>query len=174
MTPDELMTVKSKINTTLSKRTGVGNVSSYAGSAYNLTKPASGEVLKKEVGEKTVDLLLKITGDAPDRSAYPELGTGTYSGGAVPEAFNVTDMTRICNELDADVTASNRGGFKGTYNGVAYDLPGGNGGTLHGTETTHCGGACTGLCVGSCLGQCNGCTGCSATCGTGCASGAHN
>ncbi len=167
MQAKELAAIKSRINQTLKKRDGIGNVSIYAGKEYDLPEFKDGDPLTKEIGEKTIDLLLRIVGNEPDRKIFPELGMGTYSGGAIPEAFNLKTINRICDELDEDVTAPNRGAFRGFHEGKFYNLPGGFDNVAdedNVTETTHCGGSCTGICVGSCVNMCNGCTGCSGTC----------
>jgi len=186
MTPGELAAMKARITTTLNKRgAGPGKVNQYAtNSAYALPSPTpqKGQPITAQVGKATIDCLLQIVKGADNNTGFAfenKLGSNyTHQGGKIPPGFNAADINSICSQLDADAdTASNRGGFKGTYNGVAYDLPGGSGGKVNNnnkTEVTHCGGACTGLCVGSCIGQCNGCTGCSASCGTGCNSGAKN
>jgi hypothetical protein len=181
ITPSELAAIKSRITRTLNKRTGVGKVNQYASdSKYALSPtPAPGSPISAQIGKATVDLLLKVVKGNKETGFDFEDKLGrdyTYVGGAIPPGFNTADINSICDALDADTSnTTTKGGFKGTYNGVAYDLPGGNGGKVNNnnkTETNHCGGACTGICVGSCIGMCNGCSGCSASCGTGCASGA--
>ncbi len=167
MTKKELTAIKNRINQTLLKRNGIGNVSKYAGKEYDLPEFKDGDPLTKEIGEKTIDLLLRIVGNEPDRKDFPELGMGTYSGGAIPEGFNLESINKICDELDKDVVSPNRGAFNGYYDGKYYNLPGGFNNVAdenNKTETTHCGGSCTGICVGSCVNMCNGCTGCSGTC----------
>ena len=169
MTSNEIKAIKERIEQTLSKRFGLGAVNGFFSEDNAFLEAKDGDILTSEVGEKTIDLLLKITGRDKDREDFPELGTGSYQGGVIPDAFNVDDINRICNELDADV--ENRGGFKGYINGVYYDLPGGmdkSAGDDNQTERNHCGGACSGLCMGSCIGMCNGCTGCYGTCNSSC------
>jgi hypothetical protein len=173
MTAKEVTAIKARIEQTLSKRNGIGSVSSYTGEKYALPEIKDGEPFTAEIGEKTIDLLLRITGNEPDREFFPELGNGTYQGGAIPEAFNLEDINRICDVLDSDVDAPNRGAFRGFYNGEYYNVPGGFDNVAdenNQTETTHCGGSCTGLCVGSCVNMCNGCTGCAGTCVSECGS----
>ncbi len=167
MTPDDLKQIKNRIENTLKKRSGIGAVDMYTGPEYALGEFKRDEPITAEAGIKTIDLLLKITGCDPNREIFPELGSGSRAGEAMPAAFNVDDINRICDELDADLKDKNRGGFRGWRNGKFYDIPGGMDGkpdTGNTTEINHCNASCTGICVGSCIGMCNGCTGCESTC----------
>ena len=189
MTAAELKKIKQRINNTLKKRSGEGDVSMFASLEYDLPEIDDSTPITSEMGQKTIDLLLNIVGRDENREYYPELGTGVLQGGEIPTGFNYETINRICDELDADADdIKRRGGFRG-YNkdGEWIDVPGGIGckekegsgeyKASTGTESTHCAAACTGLCLASCIGMCNGCLGCtscSATCtaeGKGIASG---
>ena len=61
MTKKELTAIKNRINQTLLKRNGIGNVSKYAGKEYDLPEFKDGDPLTKEIGEKTIDGLKKST-----------------------------------------------------------------------------------------------------------------
>ena len=147
MNSTEIHAIKSRINTTLLKRNGVGDVSMFAGVEYDFATPGQGEEISSDIGQKTIDLLLHITGDRYDRKNFVELGGLTESGGAIPATFNLQDINRICDALDADVDDPRRGTAE---------------------EVNHCNGACTGLCEGCCISMCNGCSGCMGGCSSSC------
>ena len=160
MTASELTQIKSRIESTLLKRSGNNAVDMYTGGEYAV--PDTGGVMSADVGRNTVDLLLNITGNSPDRDIFPELGTGSDSGGVIPSAFNIDDINRICDELDSDFNAPGRGSFEGyDYRGRYINVSGGTGDRQDDgvrTESNHCNGSCAGMCSGSCIGMCNGCS----------------
>ena len=62
MKASDLKDIKEAIKAELKRRDGYGDVSSYAGTQYDITTyPKAGEKIKSEYGQKTIDLLLKIT-----------------------------------------------------------------------------------------------------------------
>ena len=153
MTVDEIFAIKKRVNETLLKRNGEGDVSVFAGPDFDLPPIKQGDPITEEVGQKTIDLLLNIVGREEDREYYKELGTGTAQGNPIPPAFNINDVNRICDELDADVDDPLRD---------RYNEEGENFTTIRKPEVNHCNGSCTGLCAGSCISLCSGCLGCSA------------
>lgn len=163
MTPSELASIKNRIKNIMAARNGVGSLSNYSSSQYDLPSQEGEHFLKAEVGEKTIDLLLKVS-----KSAFPKLGEGTHRGGAVPEGFTKDYMNNVCQALENEQKASNRGGFngvvqEGAHKGETLSLYNGN--SILTSEKSSCDASCTGLCLGSCISQCNGCSG---TCGGGC------
>ena len=155
MRASDLKDIKAAIKKELLRRNGYGSVASYGSSTYDFVRtPTVGQPIYKEFGEKTVDLLLKITD-------YKDLKP-TKTGELIPTAFNREIIDFVNNTLAKEK-------FTGESTETVANLfpdrvP----------ETSSCRGACTGLCVGSCINQCNGCTGCTASCGTGCASGCNS
>lgn len=149
MKASDLKDIKEAIKAELKRRDGYGDVSSYASTQYDITDyPKAGEKIKSEHGQKTIDLLLKIT-DYKDLSSV-------QAGKPIPSAFN-RELIDFCNELSKEK-------FTGESEKTVQDL-------FPDREPEHssCKSQCTGLCVGSCINQCNGCTGCHSTCGSGCA-----
>ena len=155
MTTSQLIIIKSRIDAELARRNGNGSLNEY--SNLNFDEPPLAQSpeqgIRREYGEKTIDLLLKICD-------YKDLVL-TKSGGIIPDAFNYEDMMLLLDILSAEErTGISDDNVQKGYGDKA--------------EFSSCRGMCSGLCVGSCIGMCNGCSGCIASCGTGCSSGCNS
>ena len=62
LTAEEIKSLKAKVKAEMSRRNGYGSLSEFGGADYDFAaEPAAGGVIAAEHGQKTVDLLLKIT-----------------------------------------------------------------------------------------------------------------
>ncbi len=152
MTTSQLTIIKDRIDAELARRNGNGSLANYSNLAFSEPPLARNgyQGIRKEYGEKTIDLLLKICD-------YKDLVL-TEAGGVIPDAFNYEDMTALLDILSGEERS-----------GVSADNV--NNGLADKAEVSSCRGNCTGLCVGSCIDMCNGCSGCAASCGSSCANG---
>jgi len=143
VTAEYINSLKSSIKTEMKRRKGYGDLSSYAGTAYDFTEtPAADKEIIAEQGQKTIDLLLYIK----DITGINK----TAQGEIIPAAGST--LSTLVSKYASEAMEGNTSSCRGACAGL-------------------CAGSCTGGCNG-CTGKCNtGCQGCTASCGSGCASG---
>lgn len=153
---NEITTLKSKIKAEMLRRDGNGSIAAYGSAAYDFSEHPTctpGTVISSELGEKTIDLLLKI-------QDYGDLYL-TQKGYPIPDTFN-KDLIGYVDTLAAEDVNGSTSSCRGMCTGLCVA-------NCH--ETCNgCKNTCEG-CNNTCQSSCNGCTN---TCGSGCASGARN
>lgn len=134
------------------RRNAYGSLAGYGAASYDFTtKPAAGDIIKAEHGQKTIDLLLKI---AP----YGDL-ENVWEGEPIPDSFDTGLLMHVDAMAAEDMTGTSSCSSQCT--GLCT--------TTCTTACTSCSGSCSGSCTNTCTGSCDG--SCAAVCASWCTNG---
>lgn len=151
LTVEQIIEIKAKLKAELKRRnlndstSSFGSVSEFAGEEYDFTTvPKKDSQILQEQGEKTINLLYRITDN--------EVCEYVQDEGKIPSDVNFSSLSSYIDNLATEKIEDTFSHCRGACTGLCF-------------------GSCIGMCNG-CSGKCDtGCVGCVATCGTGCASG---
>ncbi|RCX20869.1 hypothetical protein DFR58_10171 [Anaerobacterium chartisolvens] len=144
----DFISLKARVKTEMQRRNGYGDLSTYAGAAYDYAiAPKKGEIPRTEHFNRIRDVQASIS----------DPGMGSVKPGAMLQDMTILEAKQTVFEAKSR-SATSGNDCSAMCSGMCVTAC-----------TTTCTGTCTGSCTNTCTGTCSGtCSGCSGTCSGGC------
>ena len=110
LTASQINSLKASVKAEMARRSGYGSLAEFAGASYDFsTVPAAGGVIKAEHGQKTVNLILKVT----DVNKLKNVNQGDI----LPDKLDSSVLTHV-NTLKNESMTGSKSSCRGACTGL--------------------------------------------------------